>query len=66
MVTVNLNLKEQIGRQRQVDPQPSNTLNTPYVNTIPPDHEPPSPGDLAMEKRIRRIIRWNALAMVLR
>jgi len=39
-------------------------LNTPYVNTIPVEREPPFPGDEAMEKRIRRIIRWNAVAMV--
>ncbi len=38
--------------------------NTAYVNTIPPHHEPRSPGDQAIEKRIRAIIRWNALAMV--
>ncbi len=39
---------------------------TPYVNTIPPEDEPPFPGDLTMEKRIRRIVRWNAMAMVAR
>jgi len=39
---------------------------TPYVNTIPPDREPPFPGDLQMERRIRRIVRWNAMAMVTR
>lgn len=39
-------------------------VNTPYVNTIPVDDEPPFPGDQTMEKRIRRIIRWNAVAMV--
>ncbi len=39
---------------------------TPYVNTIPPEREPPFPGDEAMELGIRRIIRWNAMAMVVR
>jgi pyruvate dehydrogenase E1 component len=39
-------------------------LTTPYVNTIPVEEEPPCPGDEAMEKRIRRIIRWNAVVMV--
>jgi len=39
-------------------------LNTPYVNTIPVEQEPAFPGDEAMEKRIRRIIRWNAVVMV--
>lgn len=41
-------------------------IQTPYINTIPPDREPPYPGDEAMEKRIRRIVRWNAMAMVTR
>jgi pyruvate dehydrogenase E1 component len=40
-------------------------LQTPYVNTIPPDREPEYPGDSAMERRIRSLIRWNAIAMVL-
>src|ERR687887_1765291 len=39
---------------------------TRYINTISPEQEPYFPGDEAMEHRIRRIIRWNALAMVLR
>jgi pyruvate dehydrogenase E1 component len=39
-------------------------LTTPYVNTIPVEEEPVYPGDEAMEKRIRRIIRWNAVVMV--
>ncbi|MGH8152976.1 MAG: pyruvate dehydrogenase (acetyl-transferring), homodimeric type, partial [Rhodanobacteraceae bacterium] len=41
-------------------------LTTPYVNTIPPALEAKSPGDSAMEWRIRSIIRWNAMAMVVR
>lgn len=39
-------------------------LTTPYVNTIPVDDEPDFPGDPVLEKRIRRIVRWNAVAMV--
>jgi len=39
---------------------------TDYINTIPPDQEARSPGDAAMEWRIRSIIRWNAMAMVVR
>ena len=39
---------------------------TPYRNTIRVDEEKPLPGDLFMERRIRSIIRWNALAMVMR
>ncbi|MGH2786962.1 MAG: pyruvate dehydrogenase (acetyl-transferring), homodimeric type [Actinomycetota bacterium] len=41
-------------------------VSTDYINTIPPEQEPYFPGDEAMERRIRRIIRWNALAMVSR
>lgn len=41
-------------------------LTTPYRNTIPKDAEAPYPGDVFMERRIRSIIRWNALAMVMR
>jgi len=41
-------------------------LNTPYVNTIRPDEEDPYPGDRAMERRIKSLIRWNAMAMVVR
>ncbi|MCS7181722.1 MAG: pyruvate dehydrogenase (acetyl-transferring), homodimeric type [Thermoanaerobaculum sp.] len=41
-------------------------IQTPYINTISPEQEPPFPGDEAMEKRIRRIVRWNAMAMVSR
>ncbi|MGO4222297.1 pyruvate dehydrogenase (acetyl-transferring), homodimeric type [Lysobacter sp. TAF61] len=39
---------------------------TEYINTIPAHLEAKSPGDHAMEWRIRSIIRWNALAMVVR
>lgn len=39
---------------------------TPYKNTIRVEDEKPLPGDLFMERRIRSIIRWNALAMVMR
>jgi pyruvate dehydrogenase E1 component len=42
------------------------SLNTPYINTIPPDREPPFPGDPAVERRLRSIVRWNAIAMVVR
>ena len=42
------------------------TLNTPYVNTIAPSEQPAYPGDIELEKRIENIIRWNAMAMVLR
>src|SRR5215212_10949217 len=41
-------------------------LNTPYMNTIRPENEVPYPGDRAMERRIKSLIRWNAMAMVVR
>ncbi len=39
---------------------------TQYINTIPPQMEAKSPGDAAMEWRVRSLVRWNALAMVVR
>ena len=42
------------------------SANTPYLNTIPPAAEPPYPGDLAVERRIRSAMRWNAVVTVLR
>jgi pyruvate dehydrogenase E1 component len=45
---------------------PIASLNTPYVNTIPPEREARLPGDPAIERRLRSIVRWNAIAMVVR
>jgi pyruvate dehydrogenase E1 component len=42
------------------------TATTPYVNTIPSTQQPPFPGSQAMERRIKSLVRWNALAMVIR
>ena len=42
------------------------SANTPYVNTIPSDQQVPYPGDREMERRIKSLIRWNAMAMVVR
>ena len=39
-------------------------LNTPYVNTIPVEEELPYPGDRQLERRIKSLVRWNAMAMV--
>ncbi|MDM0014597.1 alpha-ketoglutarate dehydrogenase [Variovorax sp. J22P168] len=41
-------------------------LCTPYVNTIAVDAQPAFPGDLAIEERLASLMRWNALAMVVR
>jgi len=51
-------------RQLQVGLPP--LTNTRYINTISPEQEPEFPGDEVLERRIRRLIRWNAVAMVLR
>ncbi|MCC6797504.1 MAG: pyruvate dehydrogenase (acetyl-transferring), homodimeric type [Candidatus Hydrogenedentes bacterium] len=42
------------------------TGNTPYVNTIAPEDQPQYPGNREIERRIKSIIRWNAMAMVVR
>ena len=40
------------------------SATTPYINTIPVADQPPYPGDLEIERRIKSIVRWNAMAMV--
>jgi pyruvate dehydrogenase E1 component len=42
------------------------SANTPYINTIPPSRQPPFPGSREIERRIKSIVRWNAMAMVVR
>ena len=42
------------------------TATTPYINTITPEEQPPYPGDREIERRIKSIVRWNAMAMVVR
>src|SRR4026207_1266079 len=42
------------------------TANTPYINTIPAAEEPPFPGSREIERRIKSLVRWNALAMVVK
>ncbi len=41
-------------------------VTTNYINSISPEQEPPYPGDTTLERRIRSIIRWNAIMIVLR
>jgi len=55
----------EIGAQRAGVILPSST-QTPYVNTIAPEDEPMYPGDREIERRIRNLVRWNAMAMVVR
>jgi pyruvate dehydrogenase E1 component len=42
------------------------TANTSYINSIPPDRQPPYPGSREIERRIKSLVRWNAMAMVVR
>ncbi|MEE8349992.1 MAG: pyruvate dehydrogenase (acetyl-transferring), homodimeric type [Acidobacteriota bacterium] len=42
------------------------SANTPYINTIPVHRQIPFPGSRAMERRIKSLVRWNAMAMVVR
>jgi pyruvate dehydrogenase E1 component len=57
-------LRKVLQSAARVGASPVGTLNTDYVNTISAAEEPQFPGDEPMEKRIRRIVRWNAVAMV--
>ena len=42
------------------------SATTPYVNTIPVERQPSYPGDRGIERRIKSLVRWNAMAMVVR
>ena len=59
-----LSVLERKARRAGVD-RPA-ALNTSYINTIPADKQPPYPGNRELERRIKSIIRWNAMAMVVR
>ncbi|MBV9837098.1 MAG: pyruvate dehydrogenase (acetyl-transferring), homodimeric type, partial [Solirubrobacterales bacterium] len=59
-------LERVVERAQRSGTGPIASLNTPYVNTIPADREPQLPGDPALERRLRSIVRWNAIAMVVR
>ena len=51
---------------RNADAMPPFLATTPYRNTIPPEKEEKSPGNRALEHKIRSAIRWNAVAIILR
>jgi pyruvate dehydrogenase E1 component len=51
---------------RRYGVKPPFTANTPYVNTISADDQAPMPGSNEIERRIKSLVRWNALAMVVR
>jgi pyruvate dehydrogenase E1 component len=42
------------------------SANTPYINTIPREKQAPFPGEREIERRIKSLIRWNAMAMVVK
>ena len=53
-----------LARDPHIDWSPE--LVTPYVNTVSGDRQPSFPGDLAIEEELASLMRWNALAMVVR
>ncbi len=53
-------------RASELGVQQPSTVSTPYVNTIPVERQPEYPGDLELEERITALIRWNAMAMVVK
>jgi pyruvate dehydrogenase E1 component len=59
-----LDMLADIARDPAIAWQPSH--NTPCINSISVEHQPRFPGDLATEERLASIMRWNALAMVVR
>ena len=59
-------LSRLLERARQESVAVPASVSTPYVNTIPSEADAAFPGDEYLEKRIRRFIRWNAAAMVIR
>ncbi len=59
-------LSRAVERAQHAGTGPIATLNTPYVNSIAAEDEPEFPGDPAIERRLRSIVRWNAMAIVVR
>ena len=59
-------LLEKLATQLRSEPRPIAGQNTPYLNTIPDEQQPVYPGDRDIERRIKSIIRWNAMAMVVK
>ncbi|HBA35065.1 MAG TPA: pyruvate dehydrogenase (acetyl-transferring), homodimeric type, partial [Gammaproteobacteria bacterium] len=59
-------LEKLIDKSRRSGANLPYSANTAYINTIPVGQEARSPGDQALEGRIRSLIRWNATAMVVR
>jgi pyruvate dehydrogenase E1 component len=59
-------LLEKLAHELRAAPRPAGGHTTPYINTIPVERQPDYPGDRAIERRIKSIMRWNAMAMVVK
>ena len=59
-------LLEKFASQLRATPRPQAGLTTPYANTIPVEQQPKYPGDWKTERRIKSLMRWNAMAMVVK
>ena len=59
-------LLEKLAGQLRTEPRPMAGQNTPDINTIPVEQQPAYPGDRDIERRIKSMIRWNAMAMVVK
>ena len=59
-------LLEKLAHELRAAPRPPGGLTTPYLNTIPVELQPEYPGDRAVERRLKSIMRWNAMAMVVK
>ncbi len=61
---VNIFLENLVERLQAEGLKVAPPVNTPYVNTIPAEKEPQYPGNREIERRIKSLARWNAMAMV--
>ena len=57
-------LERVVGHAQLTGAAPAPASTTPYINTIPPQREPEYPVDEELERRVRSLMRWNAIAMV--
>jgi pyruvate dehydrogenase E1 component len=57
---------EQLAQELRAAPRPAGGVTTSYINTIPVAEQPEYPGDRVIERRIKSIMRWNAMAMVVK
>ncbi|HEY7167698.1 MAG TPA: pyruvate dehydrogenase (acetyl-transferring), homodimeric type [Candidatus Binatia bacterium] len=59
-------LEDLIEKLRESGIKIPQTVNTPYINTISAENQPPYPGNRELERRIKSYVRWNAMAMVVK